>query len=165
MAAKSQIRTLILIRGVPGSGGTTLARAICAGMGPALVGSTGNGWFWDKPSIVHFEQDMFFMDKGTYKYDDTKQNAADMWCEENVRRAMENSTNIIVVSNKFVRLYEISPYFALAKAHKYNVQEIIVDAEFTSIHHPPEKVERCRRMFQFRPRTYELGAINIADHK
>jgi len=83
---------LVLIRGLPGSGKSTMALVL------AQVG------------YVHYEADMYFMQDGQYQYDSRQVRQAHQWCREQTLRALQAGKRV-VVSNTFTRLQEMEPYF------------------------------------------------------
>ena len=145
------LKSLILIRGLPGSGKTTLAQALIKFYG-------GNLLSWDKVTTSHFEADMFFYRSGTYQYDPKLLATAHSCCYEQARLSMEQNTNVVIVSNTFVRLWELEPYTILAATFGYSVQEIVTHASFQNVHGvTPAHIERMRKHFQIRPSQYVLG--------
>jgi ABC-type molybdenum transport system ATPase subunit/photorepair protein PhrA len=82
---------LVLIRGLPGSGKSTMASVL------SLVG------------YEHYEADMFFMRDGVYQYDATRIRDAHAWCQKLTREALSSGRRV-VVSNTFTMLREIEPY-------------------------------------------------------
>jgi len=85
---------LVIIRGLPGSGKSTMARVL------AQVG------------YVHVEADMYFMNDGRYEYDRSQIQMAHAWCRQRVREPLESGQRV-VVSNTFTRLQEMEPYLAM----------------------------------------------------
>jgi energy-coupling factor transporter ATP-binding protein EcfA2 len=69
-------KELILLRGLPGSGKTTLARSL-GGM--------------------HMEADKYLMYSGKYEFDASKLRDAHNWCQNAVRVGMETQDQKIVV--------------------------------------------------------------------
>ncbi|MDA0147479.1 ATP-binding protein [Vibrio sp. LaRot3] len=105
--------TLTLIRGIPGSGKSTAAKRIDA---------------------HHFEADMFFVtEQGEYQFDPLKLKQAHAWCFEQTQLALQQGEDV-VVSNTFVRRWEIMPYFRLAKQLNVTFQVRVCSGEFGSIH-------------------------------
>jgi len=85
---------LILIRGLPGSGKSTIARSLQLG------------------GYLHYEADMFFEVDGKYVYDASRIRDAHHWCQQSVRDALKKNLKV-VVSNTFTRLQELQPYFQM----------------------------------------------------
>ncbi len=93
---------LVLIRGLPGSGKSTMAREMVAS------------------GFVHFEADMFFTVDGVYAYDSARIKDAHAWCQRVTRQALREGQRV-VVSNTFTRLQEMKPYQSMA--HEIRVVE------------------------------------------
>lgn len=120
------MKTLYIVRGIPGSGKSTFAKSL---------GGT------------HFEADMFFMVDGEYKFDGSKIKEAHKWCQDNVHTAMLlNNTAllnpVIVVSNTFTQEWEMEPYYQMADYFDYTVFSIIVENRHGGVnqHGVPEEV-------------------------
>ena len=129
----SRKNDLILVRGIPGSGKSTMAK---------LLGAGGSG-------IRHLEADMFFVHTGNgeYKFDINKLGAAHTWCQEQTRQAMTKGYSRIIVSNTFTTEKEMNPYFQLAKDHNYAVHTIIVENRHggVNIHNVPDETLQAMR--------------------
>lgn len=103
-------KDLILLRGLPGSGKTTLA-----------------GILSDKLHPV-FSIDQYFMkEDGTYEFRFNENHLAYKACEENTRRAMQSGTPKIFVENTFTIDWEIEPYFKLAAEYNYRLHIVTVE--------------------------------------
>jgi len=121
------MRTLILLRGLPGSGKSSFAKFI-----------------WVKGVVC--EADKYFYDEqGNYNFDITKLGAAHKWCQDQCEQYMkENQANSkyypeIVVSNTSTTEKELKPYLDLAAKYDYKVVSLIVEnrhgsGEETNIH-------------------------------
>lgn len=95
---------LVLIRGLPGSGKSTIARSL------RLVG------------YHHFEADMYFEVDGKYTYDVSRIRDAHQWCQNAAREALRKNLKV-VVSNTFTRLQELEPYLKMTdKIHIVEAQ-------------------------------------------
>lgn len=99
------IKQLILLRGLPGAGKSTLAKLICN---------------------QHVEADMYFMQAGEYKFDASKLRQAHAWCQNKTEEWMRNGYNV-VVSNTFTQEWELASYYELAKQYGYQVHSLIVE--------------------------------------
>jgi predicted kinase len=129
------MKDLILLRGVPGSGKTTLAESLIRGR-----------------DAVHCEADQSFIDEaGVYRFDFTRLREAHEECQTKCRRAMEDGCELIVVSNTFTMEWELSHYLDFAREYGYRVFSVIVENRHggDNVHGcPPEKVEMMRERFE-----------------
>jgi predicted kinase len=120
------MKTLILLRGLPGAGKSTIARL--------LVG--------DK-DYCHKEADMYFVDRdGNYKFDASKIKLAHEWCREEVEFLMRHEHSTVVVSNTFTQEWEMEAYYELAKKYDYRVTSMIVENRHggKNVHGVPDEV-------------------------
>lgn len=119
---------LTLIRGLPGSGKSTLAKSISAN---------------------HFEADMYFIDEqGKYRYQAENIPLAHQWCQDRVSQSLRNNESV-VVSNTFVRRWEILPYMKMAKRFGAQFEVIECHNQYGNIHGvPPETVLQMKKRWQ-----------------
>jgi predicted kinase len=132
------MKTLYLLRGLPGAGKSTLASQL---------------------SDSHFEADMYFTNEnGQYLFNPSEIKKAHAWCQSEVHTAMilnhtTGDNEKIVVSNTFTQGWEMEPYFKLAESYGYRVFSIIVENRHggENLHSVPEdKIEAMRARFEFR---------------
>ena len=109
-----RVSDLILIRGIPGSGKTTMAHVL------AMVGYT------------HFEADMYFAVDGVYCYDASRIRDAHIWCQRSTHEVLAKGGRV-VVSNTFTRLHEMEPYKAMTK----NLRIIEAQGRWDNVHGVP----------------------------
>lgn len=129
-------KKLILIRGLPGAGKSTLAKFI--------VG---------EEEYAHLETDMFFLQSGEYLFDYRRIAEAHEWCQKEVELLMGKGFSPLVVSNTFTREGEMEPYIKMAKTYDYEVTSIIVENLHGSgsIHNvPQETIQKMRSLFEVR---------------
>ena len=102
---------LILVRGLPGSGKTTLSR-ILSGSGKYPV----------------FSIDDYFTDsEGKYTFDYSKNYLAYKACEENTEKAIAEGNKIVFVDHTFTIDWEMEPYFKLAAKYDCRLHVITVE--------------------------------------
>lgn len=116
------MKTLILLRGLPGAGKSTFANYI-----------------WESKAI--FEADKYFYDdKGNYKWNGDLLEQAHQWCQKGVEDAMVDNFGEIIVSNTLTTEKEIEPYMVLAEKYGYSVVSLVVENRHgnSSQHNVPE---------------------------
>lgn len=118
------MKTLFLIRGVPGAGKSSLVKVLSSSL-------TG-----------HFEADMYFIDEqGNYNFDATKLTEAHEWCKSECEKVMgPYGLDKIFVSNTFTQEWEMKPYYELAAKYGYRVHSLIVENRHgsKSVHNVPD---------------------------
>jgi uridine kinase len=129
---------LILLRGLPGSGKTTLGEVI-------LHSTQGT-----KPDVISADN-YFIDDKGNYNFDPTKLKEAHNNCQQICAERMRLEFSKVVVANTFTEEWEMKPYFDMAERYKYRIHTIIVENRHGSknIHGvPSEKLQQMKDRFQ-----------------
>jgi predicted kinase len=100
------IRELYLLRGLPGSGKSTMAGSLAG---------------------CHVEADQFFEKDGEYLFDPTKLSEAHKWCQNRAESYMHTGWPRVVVSNTFTQEWEMTPYLDLAERYGYRVFSVVVE--------------------------------------
>ena len=121
---------LFLIRGIPGSGKSTLAK-----------------YYVKQYNAKHFEADMMFVDpsNGVYCYDPAYLKDAHDWCLNSTKSSLLNGQNT-VVSNTFIKIWEVRKYLALGYPTKIIEMDPIV---YNNTHMVPEEtIERMKSNFE-----------------
>ncbi|MBD1556789.1 ATP-binding protein [Vibrio sp. S9_S30] len=109
---------LILVRGLPGSGKSTYAKSL---------------------SIHHVEADMYFVNQqGTYQFNPDELQQAHRWCQEQTEHVLKEGRDV-VVSNTFVERWEMNPYLNMASQLNANVEIVVCNGNFTSVHDVPSR--------------------------
>lgn len=134
-----QIGDLILLRGLPGSGKTTLGRVILYHFGN------------DNSNDVISADDFFTNENGEYNFDASKLKEAHNDCQFRCSERMRQNIAKIVVANTFTQEWEMEVYFDMAKRYNYRVHTVIVENrhEGVNVHGVPEdKLKQMKDRFQ-----------------
>ena len=131
------MKTLYIVRGLPGSGKSSFAKSIGG---------------------IHIEADQFFMMNGKYNFDLTKIKFAHKYCQNQTEAWMKTdgtqvNNHKIVVSNTFTQEWEIQPYYVLAEKYGYRVFSLIAENrhEGKNIHGvPDDKLELMKNRFEIK---------------
>ncbi len=103
--------TLFLLRGLPGSGKTTLAKAL-----------SENGKY-----PVHSIDSYFTNENGAYNFEFDKNFLAYKNCEDQTRKSLESKCEKVFVDNTFTLDWEMEPYFKLSSEFDYNLFVVTVE--------------------------------------
>jgi predicted kinase len=125
------MKTLILLRGLPGSGKSTFAKTLGG---------------------IHIEADHYFMKDGEYKFDASKLKQAHEYCRISAEGWMMEGYNI-VVSNTFTQEWEMDAYYELAGKYGYRVYSIIVENRHNGVNEhgvPTDKLEQMKNRFEIK---------------
>jgi len=120
-------KKLVLIRGLPGSGKSTKAKVL------ADIG------------FAHFEADMYFVKDGKYLFDHSLIKDAHSWCQMQADLWLRAGHDV-VVSNTFVRVWEMSPYFEIARNAKADLLVLHATGNYQSEHDVPDDVIQRMRV-------------------
>ena len=110
--------TLTLIRGLPGSGKSTLAKSLAG---------------------HHLETDMYFTDKqGFYQFAGERLKEAHLWCQQQCELKLSQGNNM-VVSNTFVKQWEMDAYRFIAKKYYATLIVKTCIGKFQNQHNVPQE--------------------------
>ena len=117
-------KTLYIVRGLPGSGKTSLARQLT--------------------SIVHSADDFFYeLGEGSYAFDSKLLGKAHLQCQERVEAALEAGEPTVAVANTFSQAWEAEHYFKLAEYFGYSVFVVECQSSFGNVHDvPPDAIKK-----------------------
>ena len=133
-------KTLYIIRGLPGSGKSTLGERLAGTYvdyhpkygGPKCHNYSADDWFTDRA--------------GNYRYIPEEISDAHEDCLARVRGAMMSpSADFICVCNTFTQAWEVSRYFDLCERFNYTPVVLECQSQFGNIHGcPSEKIQEMK---------------------
>lgn len=103
-------KTLIILRGIPGSGKSTAAEI-----------------FSENGKYPVCTADDYFMFDGKYKFDCTKLGLAHSSCQAKADAAMAAGVEKVIIANTNTTLKELTPYIKMAETHGYLVLCLVVE--------------------------------------
>lgn len=130
---------LLLIRGLPGAGKSTIARALAA-----------------SGAFDHCEADQFFTGLDGYRFDRGRLADAHAACQSRANAALRKGRNV-VVANTFSRRWEMGEYAEIAKGAGARFVVFTASGDFQSEHAVPEAaIEAMRQRWEPTPSEWSL---------
>lgn len=124
------MKTLVLIRGLPGAGKMTFAQLLTAQTCDAVTICADDYIACYTSGKAHSELNKKALD----------------WCFDQTARQMQHGTSLVVVYNTLARRVNIVVYQKLAWLHNYQFFAVEVTDNYENVHTvPAERVEEMRR--------------------
>ncbi|EOQ97066.1 AAA domain protein [Leptospira wolbachii serovar Codice str. CDC] len=128
-------KTLLALRGIPGSGKTTLAKTLSLSNGAPI-----------------FSIDSYFENElGEYTFEFQKNHIAYKECESKTKEALEEGIPFVIVDNTFTLDWELKPYERLANEFGYLFFVVTVENRHggKNIHQiPEEQIEKMKAKYR-----------------
>jgi predicted kinase len=132
----SKNRSLIILRGLPGSGKSTLSKILS-----------------DEKYPVFSVDDFFTSENGEYCFEFDKNHLAYKHCEDNTRETMKKGVRKIFLDNVFSIEWEMETYFRLASEYDYDVFVCTVENHHQgkNVHHvSDEQLKKMAEKFKIK---------------
>ena len=104
-----QSKTMVIVRGVSGSGKTQLAKEL------------------SEDGVVLSTDDYFYDDEGNYNFEPGKLSEAHQWNRNRTEEIMGNDVPLVIIDNTSTRLWEMKNYVELAQKYGYEVKFVQPD--------------------------------------
>jgi adenylate kinase family enzyme len=138
------MKTFILIRGIPGSGKSTIAQ-ILRDHYKVTTNDVAGPYEADQWQTTTGERD-----GSAYQFNPKVMGYCHGECFKACKKAFEAGVKVVIQSNTNTVRKEYSKYVDEAEKHGYKVQEIIVKADFGNVHGVPEAtLTKMRERFQY----------------
>lgn len=128
---------IILLRGLPGAGKSALAAVLS-----------------ENNTYPFFSVDDYFTDKsGKYIFEFSENHKAYAQCISNTEKAILDGAKKVLVHNTFTMLWEMEPYFNIAKKHHCMIHVLTVENYHgnTNIHDvTPEQLSKMAEKYDVR---------------
>lgn len=138
---------LILLRGLPGSGKSTVAEKI---LGQVCYSNAGE--LRSKTATICTADD-YFMENGEYKFNPKALPIAHKVCYDKCEKAMAAGEERVIVANTSTTEKELKPYMELAEKYGYMTISMIIENRHGSknVHGvPKETIEKMRNRFEIK---------------
>ena len=123
------MKTLYIVRGLPGSGKSSLAKKLT--------------------EVVYSADDFFTNKKGEYNFNAKLLGKAHEWCWGKVRDAMFIGANAVAVANTFTQAWEAEKYYQIAEEYGYSVFVIECQNDFGNVHDvPQESIDAMKKRWE-----------------
>jgi predicted kinase len=113
------MKTLYIVRGLPGSGKSSLAKKVT--------------------ELAYSADDFFTNKKGEYNFNAKLLGKAHEWCWGKVRDAMFIGAEAVAVANTFTQAWEAERYYQIAEEYGYSVFVIECQNDFGNVHDVPQE--------------------------
>ena len=123
------MKTLYIVRGLPGSGKSSLAKKVT--------------------ELVYSADDFFTNKKGEYNFNAKLLGKAHEWCWGKVRDAMFIGAKAVAVANTFTQAWEAEKYYQIAEEYGYSVFVIECQNDFGNVHDvPQESIDAMKKRWE-----------------
>jgi|TARA_B110000259_G_C14007145_1_gene398297 predicted ABC-type ATPase len=117
------MKALIILRGVPGCGKSTVAEILS-----------------EKGKYPICCADDFFMKDGEYKWNPKQLGFAHKWCQDKARRALDDDLDVVIIANTSTKEKDYNAYAKMGDIRGYTVFSLVVENRHggTDVHNVPD---------------------------
>jgi adenylate kinase family enzyme len=120
------MRRCVIVRGLPGSGKSTLSRSIDDEAYGSVDRVESEPAFWS----LMCSTDDYFMHDGEYKFDGRQLTQAHDWNRSRFERAIRNDYDLIIVDNTNTQFWEMAAYIESALNNNYHISVVEPQTEW-----------------------------------
>lgn len=152
------MRQVIVLRGVPGVGKSTLAQQIIAD-----AGTKG------EKAVAFSSDDYFTTPAGEYCFDSAQLSQAHANCFRRFLEFLQKGSGIAIVDNTNTRIFEMSPYVLAGKAYGFEVKivRLVCDPNVAAARTPrgatPQMVKEMNDRMEAVPSFYPPEEVQMTD--
>lgn len=130
------MKTCWVIRGLPGSGKTSIAKKLVAQLSDARVVEA---------------DEYFYQQDGSYQFDASKLKLAHEWCFDQFKKIVDDVYSNVIVSNTSTMCWEFERYKKYAEENSYMVHVLICENYHNgeNVHNvPSDKINQMKNRFE-----------------
>lgn len=133
----SDRKEVVILRGVSGAGKSTASKQLLGTLAP-------------EESAIVVSADHYFERTGKYQFNPNELPMAHMSAQKKFEQALQQGTNLIIVDNTNIKMWEMKPYVAMAEKYSYNWRILQIEAANPQNVHgvPMEKVAQMQAKLQ-----------------
>jgi predicted kinase len=162
-----KFHTVFIMRGIPGGGKSTVAKAIARSYPGQFVGTNPDTGKWSRDYAIHSTDDLCMVD-GKYQFDIELAGERHAQNLENFKDSLEKGKAAVIVDNTNVKVSQFAPYVEAAQAAGYAVVFVelahpsLEDAVERNTHGVPREVIN-QMMLDWEPSQHSATVAKVVE--